>query len=402
VENKPFDCIIVGAGAAGLMCSVQLARKGALVALLDTKERIGAKILMSGGTRCNVTHRVINPSDYHTQSPALLRHMLHRYSPEDTIRFFHDLGVMTVCEESGKYFPQTHSAKTVLEAFMCELRRLKVFIHGGQRVSAIRKNQAGFSIFTQSQTYEAKHVVLATGGLSFPSTGSDGSGYALAETFGHSLVSTSPSLTPLLCQDQQFKSLSGLSLEVKLTLWVEDKKRTSYNGSFLFTHRGYSGPVILNMSRHWIRATGKKNVFVNWIPEQEDQALRDKFLKTARTHPKTSLGQWLRSFLPARLSGVLIEKLGMKEAEIVSQLSRENREELLRKIFRFPLPISGYVGYEKAEVTAGGINLKEINPKTLESKKQAGLFFAGEVFRTDRTCPGPGDSGQIAEMQAET
>ncbi|MBP9864842.1 MAG: NAD(P)/FAD-dependent oxidoreductase [Candidatus Omnitrophica bacterium] len=383
---EPYAVAIVGAGAAGLASAIASARaKAPSVLLLDGREVIGAKILMSGGTRCNVTHVRVSPSDFFSQAPRTVRNILSGFPPERTLQFFRELGVSLVLEETGKYFPETNSAKTILEALMAETRRLGVSLLTGVKVERAEQAERLFHITSQDKTYSAQTLILCTGGLSYPSTGSDGSGYRLAEAFGHRRVETSPALTPLLTSDSLWKSLSGLTLDCRLECWVGGKKQTEFTDSFLFTHQGFSGPAALNISRHWIRAAkaDAPEIRASFLPKMHENSLREKVLTDAAQFPTRSVKRWLAGLVPERLAEALAARAGIPEGMMMSSLTRTQREALIRAALQSSLEVSGTSGYAKAEVTAGGIDFADVDPHTLESRKVPGLFFAGEILDVD-------------------
>ncbi len=378
---------MVGAGAAGLMTAITARHDGLRVLLLDGKEKIGAKILMSGGTRCNITNLAVTENDFGTETKRTVRHVLNAFPSDQVVEFFGDLGVEVLLEEGGKFFPVTHSAKTVLEALLKQVRKSGVCLAVPRKVTRVVFNDDRFLVQGSNFFYVAETVVLCTGGLSYPSTGSDGIGYEIAKSFGHRLIFTTPSLTPLKTDDEDWKSLMGVSLPACLTLRVEQKKVASYEGSFLFTHFGFSGPVILNMSRHWIRyrqncPEDSVALFANFLPAEEETSFRDAIHRTSREHPTHSLRRFLALRLPERFVETLLKKLDLA-GSILGQTRREDRENLIRALFYFPLKVMEEVGYLKAEATAGGIDLAEVDSKTLESKLQPGLFFSGEMLDAD-------------------
>lgn len=384
-----FDVAVVGAGAAGLMSAIQAKTAGAgEVLLLDTRTKIGAKILISGGTRCNVTNKKVTPSDYKGGTPHFIKHVLSAFPAEETRDFFKDLGVELVLEPSGKYFPTTHSGKTVLEALVRRGERLGIHLKTPVRIIRIRKEGKIFVLFDESQKrYEAKTVILATGGLSMPETGSDGMGYSLAKEFGHTLVETSPSLTPLLTDDVVWQGLSGLSLEVELSFFSGEKKMASAKGSFLFTHFGFSGPVVLDISRYWIRAKKKDEprILANFIPQQTEAFWHERLIEFSQDRPQTHIKSFLtaEAALPDRFADAFLGKLGADGSLPVRKIKRAELNRLIHELMHFPLKVTGDMGYKKAEVTAGGIDLLEVEHATMRSKKIPGLYFAGEILDVD-------------------
>ncbi len=392
MPEKIWDTVVVGAGAAGLMTAIQCRRGGLEVLLLDTKPKIGAKILMSGGTRCNITNAKVLPADFETETPLTLRNILKTFPADKARQFFEEIGLELVLEEGGKYFPSTHSGRTVLEAFLLECDRLGIQLETPRKVTAVRPHPnplpegEGKSLFLlegEGFSYQSKTVVLCTGGLSYPSTGSDGTGYKIAETFGHTLVPLTPSLTPLETDDPQWKSLAGVSLEARLTLRVDGKKKAEFTGGFLFTHTGFSGPAVLNVSRYWLRETGGRELQICFLPQATEDRVREELIAEAKNIPTLSVRRIFAEDLPERLLDVLFEKSGVDGNVQLAHLQRIGREKLIRNLFYYPLAVTKAVGYGKAEVTAGGVDLSQVDPRTLESRLRPGLFFAGEILDVD-------------------
>ena len=380
-----WDVMVVGAGAAGLMAAITCRREGLTVLLLDGKEKIGAKILMSGGTRCNVTNERVTADDFESETGRTVRHVLGAFPSERAVEFFETLGVKVVLEPGGKYFPSTHSGKTILNALLKEVEKTGVELKAPCKVTRLRFEDGLFFAEGEGFSFPAKTAVISTGGLSYPATGSDGAGYKIAKSFGHRLVETSPALTPLETDDADWKSLTGVSLPVRLTLGDGPKKKAVYEGSFLFTHFGFSGPAVLNISRHWIRAPHRDSLKLaaNFLPGEKEESLRADLTQSIQKHAGRLLKYFLSERLPERFVGVFLKKLSIPDSLILNQLKREDRERIIRFLFHFPLRVTGALGYQKAEVTAGGVDLGEADPKTLESKLQQGLFFAGEILDVD-------------------
>ncbi|MBI3307373.1 MAG: NAD(P)/FAD-dependent oxidoreductase [Candidatus Omnitrophica bacterium] len=384
-DDKIYEVAIIGAGAAGLMAAIQCSHLGLKVLLLDGKEKIGAKILMSGGTRCNVTNRIVLEKDFETENRRVLRNVLSGFPAPKAVKFFEELGIKLVLEEGGKYFPSTHSGRTVLEALLREVKRSGVQLDVPRKVKSVQFRSRLFSISGEEFSYHSKTVILATGGLSYPGTGSDGVGYSIAKSFGHHLIETTPSLTPFESDDSDWKILSGFSLAVRLKLLTQGKKEIACKDDFLFTHFGFSGPASLNMSRHWLRAPKNHEVKLtaNFLPAEGESEFREKLIKEREREPNRTLKRFLSEKLPSRFIEVLLKKIEIPESRVLNQLKRDERQKLLAALFHFPLKVTGVVGYQKAEATAGGIDLKELDSSTLESKLQSGLFLAGEMLDVD-------------------
>ena len=378
-----YDAIVVGAGAAGLMTTITAARKGTKVLLLDSREKIGAKILMSGGTRCNVTNKTVSEKDYNSEDLMRVRNILRSFDNQATLKFFKELGVELILEDTDKYFPKSNSGKTVLDALVRELNRLKVSLIAPAKVTAIDYREGVYHVKGADFSHQAKRVVIATGGLSYPASGSDGAGFGFAKAFGHDIIPTTPSLTPLLSSDKIFAELSGISLTAKLTLKIDSKKVFSTTGGFLFTHQGFSGPTALDISRHWLRRRGKKVLEISFLPDLNDESFIQYIQEVTAKHPKKTVKGLLLAHLPQRLVDVLTKKARVSGETLLNQLAKDRRLSLMTTLLHHPLDITGVVGYSKAEATAGGVNLAQLNPKSLESLHQPGLFFVGEVCDVD-------------------
>jgi len=408
----PIQIVVIGAGAAGLTAAIHAAGSGARVTLLNAHPKVGLKILMSGGTRCNVTHHEVTERDYFGGSRHVVARILRAFTPSQTVEWFRAMGVELKEEPSGKLFPISNSAETVLAALLAECTRNGVGLESGARVVRLQSHGAQFRLGIQTVSgsavfdaapaahgearwplpgsepdrwIEADRVVVATGGLSFPRTGSDGTGYALLTALGHTLEPPVPALTPLASDDSLGIILQGVTLEVALTLRVARKKTHETRGSFLFTHFGYSGPAALDMSRHWLRAgsgpgAASRVVTANFLPGSTEDAIMAELLDAARSAPQRILKRQFTPRLPERLVERLCEEAGLSGATTVGQVRREERAALVRCFCARDLRVNGTLGYEKAEVTAGGVRLSEVDPSTLESRVAPGLFLCGEVL----------------------
>jgi predicted Rossmann fold flavoprotein len=373
------------------MAAIAAAQHGAQVTLLEGTQRLGTKILMSGGTRCNVTHDVVQASDYFGGSRHVVTRLLREFSHLDTVRFFEeDLRVPLKREDTGKLFPVSDDAQEVVDALVRRAHDLGVTILPGRRVTAIERVAATgpYVLTTDAGAIHAARAILTTGGLSFPRTGSDGTGYALVQALGHSIERTSPALTPLVARSGgMHEQLRGVTVPVELTVLVGEhgKKFWQGAGSFLFTHFGYSGPVALDASRHVVREGWEApvRVLANFVPGTSEEKCERAIFDDAAREPRRTVMGFLRSRLPESLAAELAAAAGVAGDGLLGQLTREGRRALVRALTAHDLDVLEVMGYRKAEVTAGGVPLDEVEPSTLESRRSPGLFLAGEILHVD-------------------
>lgn len=394
-DDMHDDVAVIGAGAAGLAASIfsaEAAAKGdhpQRIVLLDSAKAIGAKILVSGGGRCNVTHEVVTPTDFFGNR-HIIKNVLAAFSAEQTVKWFASLGVELKREETGKLFPVTDKARTVLNALIGRCRELSVEMRPDHRVTSIEHlvgDGSEFVIHHTHGTLRARRVILATGGRSVPKSGSDGFGLLLARRLGHSVTATVSGLVPLLLEDSMFHTtLSGLSQEVDLTTVVNGKHVDSRTGSLLWTHFGISGPVVMDASRFWTlaREQGERaDVYGNFLPDQTQEQVRAWFMEQASQTPRRSLVKTWALCVPERFAEALCQYVACDPQKAIAQLPRADRDRLIAALTKFPFPVKGDRGWNYAEVTAGGVPLEEINFRTMESKRIPGLYLVGEMLDCD-------------------
>lgn len=382
------DAVVIGAGAAGLATAIFLARRAprARVALLEGAPRPGAKILVSGGGRCNVTHRAVGPADFWRPSSGFVRRVLRALPVGDTIAFFAELGVPLHEEEGGKLFPDSNRARSVLDALLGECARLGVELRCGARAQALARAGDGFDVATSAGAWRAPRVVLCTGGRSLPKSGSDGAGYALARGLGHGLVETTPALAPLIVAGALFPRLSGVTLPAEIALHVAGERVRRIGGSLLFTHFGLSGPAALDASRHFLRArleAREVRATLALLPGRDAGDLDAELVELARARPRLSLDGALALRLPQAVARALLDEGGFDPALPLGRLTRDERRRLARALLEWPLDLRDSRGWNHAEATAGGVPLDEVEAGTLESRLCPGLHFAGEVLDVD-------------------
>jgi predicted Rossmann fold flavoprotein len=385
------DLLVVGAGAAGLATAIFAARAAPAlrVRCVDGARHIGAKILVSGGSRCNVTNRVVTERDFWGGPPRLVARVLRAFPAERAARFFADLDVPLHEEEHGKLFPDSNKAQTVLDALLDEARRRGVAIEASMRVTGLRAGAGGFAVECNGEArVTAQTVVLATGGRSLPKSGSDGFGYSLAEAFGHSCVATTPALAPLVLRGDGHRVLAGVSHPAALTLRVDGRMAIRLEGALLWTHFGVSGPVVLDLSRHWHRAMldtseAAIDVRLSVLPGETFESVERWLLDEAGARPRAQVATVLGGRLPHAVAGAWLTSANLDREETMSHLTREDRRRLAHALVDAPLEVVDSRGYTFAEVTAGGIPLDEIDTATMESRRQPGLYLVGEILDVD-------------------
>ena len=351
---------------------------GKRVTVIDGAAKIGAKILIAGGGRCNVTHDVVEPDDFTGNRNAIAK-VLRTFSVDQTIAFFLDLGVKLKREETGKLFPVTDKARTVLDALLRAAREAGAQVMTGTKVVQCTAGTRGFELSTASSAIDAVAVILATGGRSVPKTGSDGHGYTIARSLGHTVSETFPGLVPLVIEEAHWmRELSGTSAEVELEVRsATGRVLRRDRGSLLLTHFGLSGPVALDISRHWIaarRSDPAATLAVNFLP---DVALDAMLLDAAAKNPRATVGSALRGRVPERILD------HVAPATAISHLKRDQRREIVRTLTNLTLPVSRDRGFDYAEVTAGGVPLNEIDVSTMASRRCPNLFLCGEILDVD-------------------
>mgnify|MGYP002065751833 FL=1 len=389
------DVAVVGAGAAGLTASIFAAEAAAKsnraqrIVLLDGVKTIGAKILVSGGGRCNITHEVVTPTDYFGNR-RIIKNVLAAFSVEQTVKWFASLGVELKCEETGKLFPVTNKARTVLHALVDRCHELGVVICLDHRVTDIAPltgSEAGFLIHHAHGILQAKKVILATGGRSIPKSGSDGFGYELARRLGHQVTVAVPALVPLVLDNGMFHAtLSGLSHDVELTTAVKGRHVDCRTGSLLWTHFGISGPVVMDASRFWTLGHEQGEtveVNGNFLIGQTLEQAKSWLMEQTTNNPRRSLLKTWAQQIPERFAEALCAHADCDPTTAAAQLPRKDRDRLLAALTKFKFPIKHDRGWNYAEVTAGGVPLEEINFRTMESKLVPGLYLIGEILDCD-------------------
>jgi len=379
-ESERHPVVVIGAGAAGLMAALTAARAGADVILIEGTRDGGRKILISGGGRCNILPAVAQPERYVTDSsPNTLRKILRSWPQPAQLAFIErELRMpMELEEETGKLFPSSHKARDVRDGLVARVREAGAAIWFGTRVTDLRPEDGLWIVELDSApSVTAGAVIVATGGLSVPSTGSDGWGLRMADALGHTMKTTYPALTPLTADPHPHADLAGISGTVTIRA-PGTRPPFSTTGGFLVTHEGWSGPTVLDASHLAIR--GKTNeerqeLLISWAEPSAEEW--DAMLRSGSGLVRPVLSR----HLARRLADALLAEIGVNPATRVSQLKKEERKSLVTALTAYALPWTGNAGYRKAEVTGGGVALDQIDPRTMESRVLPGLFLCGEIL----------------------
>lgn len=384
--------VVIGGGAAGLMAAVIAGREGAKVTLLEKMNYVGKKMGITGKGRCNITN-ACDMSEFIKNTPGngkFLYGAYERFTNEDLLQLLHDAGLETKVERGGRVFPASDSALDVRNTFMKLMKQYGVDVHLEEPVKKILVDDDTVTgVVTDKETYHADAVVIATGGKSYPATGSTGDGYILASQVGHTITDIRPSLVPIVTEESWVKDLMGLSLRnVELSVIAKNKVQATMFGEMMFTHFGITGPIVLSLSHTVGKLMRKKNIGtigldINLKPALSPETLDKRLQKDFDLYSKKQLINGMKDLLPSRLIPLIIELAGIDPQKPINQISKEERQQIGYMLQHMPLTVKGLRPVEEAIVTAGGISLKEFNPKTMESKLVKGLYGAGEVLDID-------------------
>ncbi|WP_419874659.1 NAD(P)/FAD-dependent oxidoreductase [Candidatus Pristimantibacillus sp. PTI5] len=388
-----YDAIVIGGGSAGLMASIAASKDGAKVLLLDKGEKLGRKLGISGGGRCNVTNnKDLDELIKHIPGNGRFLHSaFSNFNNKDIIAFFEDLGIALKEEDNGRMFPVSDKAKTVVDTLVNQVRKqgVKIIVNapvdhimfGDGRVTGVR--------IKSGEIFKGRSVIVASGGKSVPQTGSTGDGYAWAEKAGHSITELFPTEVPLTSNEPFIvsKELQGLSLrDVGLSVWnPKGKQIIEHHGDMLFTHFGISGPIVLRCSQFVVKALKQYNagnivVAIDLVPDKSKDEVYRETLRLAEQESKKTIKNVLKNYLPEKMIPLLLQKAGLPEGLTYDNIPKQDWITLSQLIKHFPIRVYGSLSIEDAFVTGGGINLKEVDPKTMQSKLMEGLYFCGEIL----------------------
>ncbi len=384
---------IIGGGPAGMIAGITAAKSGHSVTLFEKNEKLGKKLYITGKGRCNFTNADGDDAFFShvLRNPRFLYSAYHACRSADIIRFFEELGIETKTERGGRVFPASDKSSDIIRALQRELEHVGARVRLNSRVSELyAPNSRIHGLRLQDGgLFEADAIILATGGLSYPATGSTGDGYAFAQSLGHTLVSTAPALVPLETQEHWPTTLAGLSLK-NVSLRAVDNGKTVYDelGELLFTHFGVSGPLVLTLSSYIADNPSAAQLFIDLKPGLTHEQLNKRLLRDLEQARKAQIGNAFSSLLPHRLLPVVLYEAHIDGSQTASECSRHSRSQLAATLKALPLTIRQARPFTEAIITRGGISTKEIQPGTMESKLVKGLYFAGEIIDTDAATGG--------------
>lgn len=398
-----YDVLIIGAGAAGLMAAAAAADRGASTVLLEKNKQAGVKILMSGGTRCNITHATDQRgiaaafAAFDKKQAQFLRSALAALPPEDVIARIEQLGVATKTEDTGKIFPVSNRAIDVRDALLTFATGRGAQLRYNSGVTGIEQHEHGWHVETESGAFSGRRLIITTGGQSYPGCGTTGDGYQWARQFGHTIVNPVPALTPITTHAEWIRGLKGVTCpDAELALVEDDPQRAAGDygakqflsrrrSSLLLTHFGFSGPAALDLSRFLTCRTQRTacNVVCDFLPEISRDDLQQLLTSELRAAGARQIGNLLPVPVVRRLWDALLLQADIRGDARCAELSRRQIRQLSAHLKGVVVPVSGTLGFRKAEVTAGGVSLKDVDSRTMQSKRVAGLYFAGEVLDLD-------------------
>ena len=383
------NCIIIGAGAAGMMCGILLGEKGHHVVILEQNERIGKKLYITGKGRCNFTNDCTRDEflDSVKSNPRFLYSAYDVMSPQDVIEKFESWGMRTKVERGKRAFPASDKSADVIDTLRRELKKNGVKVILNTKVTEILTGDGAVcGVRTDTDTYAADHVIVATGGISYRSTGSTGDGYVFAERLGLNVTERYPSLVPMNCAEEYCREMQGLSLK-NAALHIKKGKKEVYSGfgEMMFTHFGITGPLVLTASADLAGMIGKERL-TSWIdlkPAVSEEQLDARILKLFDANANKAVKNVIGELYPSKMTPVILQIAGIDPDTKIHDITKEQRAAIIKATKEFPITITTLRGYEEAVVTKGGVSVREINPRTMESKKVPGLYFIGEVLDLD-------------------
>ena len=383
--------VVVGGGASGMMAAIVAQSRGSDVTILERNERVGKKLLATGNGRCNYTNENIDLSFFHGEDKEFIKSVLGKFTNKDAIEFFESRGIVPVIEDNGKVFPLSFQSSSMLDILRYEMKKIGVRVITDSYVVKITKDKF-FNLYTKDgRTFKADKVILATGGMAMPVSGSDGNGYSLAQTFKHKKNEPTPALVQLKLVGDKWKQINGVKFIGRASLIIDNKYITDDIGDILFTDYGVSGPPILQLSREAIRAKKENKtvkIGISILYNRTEKEVFNYFVERLQNMPEKTLADFLIGMINKRLILPIIKELDLDKDKFLYNMKEVELNLLAKILVNWEFELLGDKGWGNAQTTAGGISLKDINPKTMESKLVKGLFFCGEVLDVDGDCGG--------------
>lgn len=392
--EKIYDLVVLGAGAAGIMASISAAKKQKRVLLLEKLPKIASKLKATGAGKCNLTN-TLSQDEFISKfgkNGRFIELALNEFSQKDLQDFFSSIGVETIAKDGFRVFPVTHSSTVVLEALSKELDRLSVVVKTSIDIKSVKKDEDIFCLTTQNETFKAKNLVIATGGLGYPTLGSTGDGYKIASSFGHKITATYPAMMPLFTKEKNFASCKADTIsKAILKVDLPKYKNLKLVGDLIFTAQGLRGPVILDFAREItpiLEKYGEVPLLINFLKGKNEEEIFQHLKNEIAKNPTNSILQNLETLLASSLASEILNLCQIDATLRFKQIEGFKREKLIKILAWTPFTIIGHDGFKQAMITRGGVELNEIDSKTMQSKIVEGLYFCGEVVNIDGPCGG--------------
>ena len=393
-ENRVFNVIVIGGGPSGIMASISAAKENKNVLLLEKLPKIAAKLKATGGGKCNLTN-TLSTEDFMAKfgkNGRFMSHALEAFNANDLRDFFTSIGVETIARDGFRVFPLDHSSSIILKALDDELERLKVKVDCSVEIQTIQKEDDIFIINSQSNIYKTKNIILATGGLGYPTLGATGDGYIYAKNFGHEVTSLHPAMMPLFTKEKNFASCKADTIaKAILKVDLPKYKKLKLTGDLIFTNNGIRGPVVLDFARELTPIIAKHNevpLLISFLKGMNEEQIFTHIKKEIEKNPTATVLENLTTLLALSVATEICNICEIDTSEKFKNIDGIKREKLIKTLAWTPLTVIGHEGFKNAMITRGGVELKEIDSKTMQSKLISGLYFCGEVVNIDGPCGG--------------
>ena len=393
-KDRVFDVIVIGGGPAGIMASISAAKENKSVLLLEKLSKIAAKLKATGGGKCNLTN-TLSTEDFmgkFGKNGRFMSHALEAFNANDLRDFFASIGVETIARDGFRVFPLDHSSSIILKALDDELEKLKVKVDCSVEIQSIQKEDDIFIINSQSNIYKTKNIILATGGLGYPTLGATGDGYIYAKNFGHEVTSLHPAMMPLFTKEKNFASCKADTIaKAILKVDLPKYKKLKLTGDLIFTNNGIRGPVVLDFARELTPIIAKHNevpLLISFLKGMNEEQIFTHIKKEIEKNPTATVLENLTTLLAFSVATEICNICEIDTSEKFKNIDGIKREKLIKTLAWTPLTVIGHEGFKNAMITRGGVELKEIDSKTMQSKLVSGLYFCGEVVNIDGPCGG--------------